>query len=250
MSRCDGWLHASVVWTDGIYSDRFTSLRESRDVTYLKPDLLIVDDVGMKQLRRRSGEVLFEIIMRRYETPSTMMTSNRPLEDWEKLIGDVPSAPAILDRFLHHAEVLTFAGKSYRLRKQMDGSSPEPAKCAALCRPAPRLWTSRPPVAPHEKIESWKPPRLVNRNDSEDLSPITPTGLSRRIAAHFGAPIDSGFDATGRAYTTCTPPHFQGTAECPAGWCRDCTGLIWDAMVCKTNRHQRRSWQAPGGSPS
>jgi DNA replication protein DnaC len=67
---------------------------------YLKPDLLIVDDMGMKQLPRRSGEVLFEIIMRRYETRSTMMTSNRPLEDWGKLIGDVPSATAILDRFL------------------------------------------------------------------------------------------------------------------------------------------------------
>ena len=67
---------------------------------YLKPDLLIVDDMGMKQLPRRSGEVLFEIILRRYETRSTVMTSNRPLEDWGKLIGDVPSATAILDRFL------------------------------------------------------------------------------------------------------------------------------------------------------
>jgi DNA replication protein DnaC len=45
--------------------------------------------------------------MRRYETRSTMMTSNRPLEDWGKLIGDVPSATAILDRFLHHAEIVT-----------------------------------------------------------------------------------------------------------------------------------------------
>jgi DNA replication protein DnaC len=85
---------------------------------YLKPELLIIDDMGMKQLPRRSGEVLFEIIMRRYETRSTLMTSNRPLEDWGKLIGDVPSATAILDRFLHHAEVLTFNGKSYRLRNQ------------------------------------------------------------------------------------------------------------------------------------
>ena len=83
---------------------------------YLKPDLLIVDDMGMKQLPKRSGEYLFEIIMRRYETRSTMMTSNRPLEDWGKLIGDVPSATAILDRFLHHAEIVTIAGKSYRLR--------------------------------------------------------------------------------------------------------------------------------------
>jgi len=85
---------------------------------YLKPDLVIIDDMGMKQLPRRSGEVLFEIIMRRYENRSTMMTSNRPLEDWGKLIGDVPSATAILDRFLHHATIIAIAGKSYRLRNQ------------------------------------------------------------------------------------------------------------------------------------
>jgi DNA replication protein DnaC len=90
---------------------------------YLKPDLLIVDDMGMKNLPRHSGEILFEVIMRRYETRSTMMTSNRPLEDWGKLIGDVPSATAILDRFLHHAEVLSFQGKSYRLRNQASQST-------------------------------------------------------------------------------------------------------------------------------
>ena len=69
--------------------------------------------------RVKAGETyLFEIIMRRYETRSTMMTSNRPLEDWGKLIGDVPSATAILDRFLHHAEIIAINGKSYRLRNQ------------------------------------------------------------------------------------------------------------------------------------
>jgi DNA replication protein DnaC len=96
---------------------------------YLKPDLLIVDDMGMKNLPRQSGEILFEIIMRRYETRSTVMTSNRPLEDWGKLIGDVPSATAILDRFLHHAEVLPFQGKSYRLRNQLP--PPPPASDSA-----------------------------------------------------------------------------------------------------------------------
>jgi DNA replication protein DnaC len=83
---------------------------------YLKPDLLLIDDMGMKQLPKRSGEYLFEIILRRYETRSTIMTSNRPLEDWGKLLGDVASATAILDRFLHHAEIIQITGKSYRLR--------------------------------------------------------------------------------------------------------------------------------------
>ena len=65
---------------------------------------------------KHSGEYLLEIVMRRYETKSTMMTSNRPLEDWGKLVGDVPSATAILDRFLHHAEIITITGRSYRLK--------------------------------------------------------------------------------------------------------------------------------------
>ncbi len=93
---------------------------------YLKPDLLIIDDFGMKQLPKRSGEFLFEIVMRRYETRSTMMTSNRPLEDWGKLLGDVPTATAILDRFLHHSQIFTITGKSYRLRDR--GSDSKPAK--------------------------------------------------------------------------------------------------------------------------
>lgn len=85
---------------------------------YLKPELVIIDDMGMKQLPKRSGEYLFEIIMRRHENRSTIMTSNRPLEDWGKLIGDVPSATAILDRFLQHAELITITGKSYRLKNK------------------------------------------------------------------------------------------------------------------------------------
>ena len=85
---------------------------------YLKPDLLIIDDMGMKQLPKRSGEFLFEVIMRRHELRSTIMTSNRPIEDWGKLIGDVPSATAILDRFLQHAEIITVTGKSYRLKNR------------------------------------------------------------------------------------------------------------------------------------
>jgi DNA replication protein DnaC len=92
---------------------------------YLKPELLIIDDMGMKQLPRRSGECLFEVVMRRYETRSTMMTSNRPLEDWGKLLGDAPGASAILDRFLHHAELVRMNGRSYRLRHQSASSSDE-----------------------------------------------------------------------------------------------------------------------------
>jgi len=84
---------------------------------YLKPDLVIIDDMGLKQLPRHSGEYLLEVIMRRYENRSTIMTSNRPLEEWGKLLCDVPTAGAILDRFLHHAQVIAITGKSYRIKE-------------------------------------------------------------------------------------------------------------------------------------
>lgn len=83
-----------------------------------KPDLLIIDDMGLKAVPERSAEILLEIIMRRHEVRSTMMTSNRPLEEWGKLLGDVPSAGAILDRLLHRAEILVIQGESYRLKER------------------------------------------------------------------------------------------------------------------------------------
>ena len=83
---------------------------------YLKPDLVVIDDMGLKALPKNSGEYLLEVIMRRYENRSTIMTSNRPLEDWGKLLSDVPTAGAILDRFLHHAIVISINGRSYRVK--------------------------------------------------------------------------------------------------------------------------------------
>ena len=89
--------------------------------------------MGLKILPPKSGEILLEIIMRRYENRSTLMTSNRPIEEWGKLLSDVPAASAILDRLLHHAEVIPITGRSYRLqdsanerasRKQKPKSSP------------------------------------------------------------------------------------------------------------------------------
>ena len=85
---------------------------------YLTPDLLIIDDMGLKRLPKNSGEHLFEIIMRRFELRSTIMTSNRPLEEWGKLVGDVPTATAILDRFLSRAEVVQITGRSYRMQNR------------------------------------------------------------------------------------------------------------------------------------
>ncbi len=80
-------------------------------------DLLVIDDLGMKQLGKQSAEDLLEVIMRRYERKSTLLTSNRPVEDWGKVLGDNAATTALLDRLLHHAYVVKFGPKSYRLQQ-------------------------------------------------------------------------------------------------------------------------------------
>ena len=84
---------------------------------YLKPDLLCIDDFGMKHFPPKSAETLLELVVRRHQNRSTLMTSNRPIEDWGQLLGDAPAATAILDRFLQQAEIIQITGRSYRLRQ-------------------------------------------------------------------------------------------------------------------------------------
>src|SRR6202163_3951629 len=78
--------------------------------------LLIVDDFGMRKLPQNDAEDLLEIIMRRYERFSTLLTSNRPVDDWGKLLGDVAAVSAMLDRLLHHGHVLKCGPRSWRTK--------------------------------------------------------------------------------------------------------------------------------------
>jgi DNA replication protein DnaC len=78
--------------------------------------LLILDDFGMRKLPHTAAEDLLEIVMRRYERASTLLTSNRPVEDWGKLLGDVAAVSAMLDRLLHHGHVLKCGPRSWRTK--------------------------------------------------------------------------------------------------------------------------------------
>jgi len=78
--------------------------------------LLIIDDFGMRKLPQTAAEDLLEIVMRRYERASTLLTSNRPVDDWGKLLGDVAAVGAMLDRLLHHGHVLKCGPKSWRTK--------------------------------------------------------------------------------------------------------------------------------------
>jgi DNA replication protein DnaC len=78
--------------------------------------LLIIDDFGMRKLPMTAAEDLLEIVMRRYERASTLLTSNRPVEDWGKLLGDVAAVSAMLDRLLHHGHLLKCGPRSWRTK--------------------------------------------------------------------------------------------------------------------------------------
>src|SRR5471030_2049479 len=82
--------------------------------------LLIIDDFGMRKLPLTAADDLLEIIMRRYERASTLLTSNRPVDDWGKLLGDTAAVTALLDRLLHHAHVLKCGPRSWRTKVHTD----------------------------------------------------------------------------------------------------------------------------------
>lgn len=82
--------------------------------------LLVLDDFGMRKLPHTAAEDLLEIVMRRYERFSTLLTSNRPVEDWGKLLGDVAAVSAMLDRLLHHGHVLKCGPRSWRTKTPVE----------------------------------------------------------------------------------------------------------------------------------
>jgi DNA replication protein DnaC len=90
--------------------------------------LLIIDDLGMRKLPHTAAEDLLEIIMRRYERAATLLTSNRPVDDWGKLLGDTAAVTALLDRLLHHAHVLKCGPRSWRTKVHTDLRAEEPPK--------------------------------------------------------------------------------------------------------------------------
>ena len=81
--------------------------------------LLVIDDLGMQKLPDTAAEDILDLIMRSYELASTILTSNRPVDDWGKLLGDNAAVTALLDRLLHHAHVLKCGPKSYRMRNRV-----------------------------------------------------------------------------------------------------------------------------------
>ncbi len=87
--------------------------------TYLRPTVLVIDEVGYQPLERPEANLVFQVISKRYEKGSTLLTSNKGFGEWGQVFGDEVLATAILDRLLHHCDVVPINGPSYRLKNRL-----------------------------------------------------------------------------------------------------------------------------------
>ncbi|MFD4688687.1 IS21-like element helper ATPase IstB [Streptomyces sp. NPDC058461] len=87
--------------------------------TYLRPSVLVVDEVGYQPLERAEANLVFQVISKRYEKGSIILTSNKTFSEWGQVFGDEVLATAILDRLLHHCDVVSINGPSYRLKNRL-----------------------------------------------------------------------------------------------------------------------------------
>jgi DNA replication protein DnaC len=101
---------------------------EERLTHLTKPKLLIIDELGYLPFERRAAHLLFQLVNRRYERGSLILTSNQPVGNWGEVFGDAVLATAILDRLLHHSHVITIKGESYRLREKRKAGLLRPTK--------------------------------------------------------------------------------------------------------------------------
>ena len=84
---------------------------------YARPDILVIDEIGYLSYGTRHADLLFEIINRRYERKPTIITTNRPFAEWSEVFPNAACVVSIVDRLIHHAEILVIEGESYRMRE-------------------------------------------------------------------------------------------------------------------------------------
>jgi DNA replication protein DnaC len=112
----------------GTLSDLITSLEEAQAAGHLgqrlktltHPALLVVDEIGYLPVNRTGAMLFFQLMARRYETASTVLTSNKPFDEWGEIFGDDLMAGALIDRLLHHCHIVNIRGNSYRMRLHQD----------------------------------------------------------------------------------------------------------------------------------
>jgi DNA replication protein DnaC len=112
----------------GTLADLITSLEEAQAAGRLQarlkvlthPAILVVDEIGYLPISRTGAMLFFQLMTRRYEQASTVLTSNKGFEEWGEIFGDDVMAAALIDRLVHHCHIVTIRGNSYRMRQHTD----------------------------------------------------------------------------------------------------------------------------------
>ena len=156
--------------------------------------LLIIDDFGMRKLPLTAAEDLLEIVMRRYERASTLLTSNRPVEDWGKLLGDTAAVSSMLDRLLHHGHVLKCGPRSWRTKAIPASAHDAAIACGSkeVDRPLSRFPLrgkagGRPPPLRHGRAkrrrqpERWHPRAAAPRKELPPPSWLRPASCGLKF---------------------------------------------------------------------
>ena len=87
---------------------------------YAQPQLLVIDELGYLSYANRHADLLFEIVNRRYESKPTLVTTNRPFDDWNEVFPNAACVVSLVDRLIHHSEIIVFDGDSYRMKEAME----------------------------------------------------------------------------------------------------------------------------------
>jgi len=101
---------------EDLYMSRADNSFRQKLMKYVRPDLLIVDELGLKKLNQTSVDDFYDVVSKRYEAKSTIVTTNKPFDEWGRIFYDLQLASAILDRFVHHCHFIVIDGPSYRMR--------------------------------------------------------------------------------------------------------------------------------------
>jgi len=110
---------------DALDSD---SLLRQRLRRYAAPHLLVIDEVGYLSYSNRHADLLFELVSRRYEQKSTLITTNRPFAEWGEVFPNAAGVVSLIDRLVHHAEIIAIEGDSYRLKEAQERSEKRAAQ--------------------------------------------------------------------------------------------------------------------------
>lgn len=122
---------------DDLYMSRADNSYHRRLQAYVQPDLLIIDELGLRKLNQTSVDDFYEVIAKRYEKRSTIITSNKEFNEWGRVLYDPVLATAILDRLVHHCNFISIKGDSYRMREREGLVIIPPKRRGRPARPTP-----------------------------------------------------------------------------------------------------------------